>query len=195
MATAMSSRSLSSSRPETALGMVISLMFWLSLLVACVLFAVVSLAPKFEIYLQLRSQFDANQRRLVELELQAEQLQRVIEAIQTDVDFAAELTRIEFDAVRPDEEVIPVESALKLDARAVEKPLPEVIAEHVWYEPLVLRVASDDRLRFSCLAAATLLVILSFTMLQPARTEPLSSAHRDQASFWQSLRKRYARHA
>jgi cell division protein FtsB len=195
MSTADYSRPVPSSRPETISGMAISLIFWLCLLLACVLFALVSLAPKLQVYLQLRSQFDMKQQRLVALELQAEQLQRVIEAIRTDTDFAAELTRIEFDAVRPDEEVIPVDMALKLDARAVETPLPDMDAIHEWYEPIVTHLASDGGLRVSFLGAATLLVILSFTILQPARAEPISTVIRGRKSFWQNLHKRYARHA
>ena len=180
-------------RPETVSGMAISLAFWLCLLVAAVLFALVSLSPKLSVYLQLRSQFDTNQLRLVTLELQAEQLQRVIDAIRTDKDFAAELTRIEFDAVRPDEEVIPVESALKLDARAVETPLPAPASVHVWYEPIVKYFASDNTLRVSLLGAAAILVIVSFTMLQPAGAEQVSTGARGCSAIWQSLRNRYVR--
>ena len=109
MSTTVSTASSSTSRPETISGMAISLAFWLCLLLSAVLFAIVALSPKLFIYLQLRSQFDANQSRLVSLERQADQLQRVVHAIGNDKEFASELTRIEFDAVRPDEEVIPVD--------------------------------------------------------------------------------------
>jgi hypothetical protein len=157
------------------------------------MFAVVALSPKFLIFLQLRTQFDSNQLRLVALEQQADRLHRVIDAIRGDKDFASELTRIEFDAVRPDEEVIPVELALKLDARAFETPLPNPKTDASLYEPLVRYVASDSKLRVSLLGLAGLLVIVSFTVLQPAGAEQISSGVRGCNPIWRSLRNRYVR--
>jgi cell division protein FtsB len=193
MATAIHPHSSPSLRPETAFGMAVSLMFWLCLLAACLLFALVSLSPKLLVYLQLRSQFDANQRRLVGLEQQADQLERVIDAIKTDAEFSAELTRIEFDAVRPDEEVIPVDMALKLDARAVETPLAESPAVHEWYEPHVKTLASDQRLRMSLLGSATLLIILAFTILQPDQMGRVAVGQHSHDSFWRNIARRYSR--
>jgi hypothetical protein len=193
MATASRSDSSLVSPPDTISGMAISLAFWLCLLFAAILFALVALSPKFFIYLQLRSQFDMNQRRLVGFEVQADQLQRVIDAIRNDKDFASELTRIEFDAVRPDEEVIPVEVALKLDARAGELLPPTTTMVHVWYEPFVKHLASDSSLRMSLLAAAALLVVVSFSLLQPAGAAQLSTGVRGCNPVWQSLRDRYVR--
>jgi len=178
--------------PETAFGMAVSLLFWFCLLLAALLFAAVSLAPKLLDSLQLRSQFDQNQRQLVAMEHQTEQLQRVIEAIQTDADFSAELTRIEFDAVLPGEEVIPVEMDLKLDLRSLETPsLPPIQVVQEWFEPVVLRLASDTRLRNGFLGAAVLLVIVSFTAFAPARTE-VPSNPQGHDSLWGQFRKRYA---
>jgi cell division protein FtsB len=193
MSTTDQSNAPQSLPPETAYGMAISLLFWFCLLLAALFFAAVSLAPKLLDSLQLRSQFDRNQRQLVAMERQTEQLQRVIEAIQTDADFSAELTRSEFDAVLPGEEVIPVEMDLKLDLRSLETPaLPPIQAVQEWFEPIVLRLASDTRLRNGFLGAAILLVIVSFTAFAPARTEdPFHPQGHD--SLWGQFRKRYAR--
>lgn len=193
MATATNLRATSVSPPETFAGMAISLIFWLSLLVSAILFAVVSLSPKLETYLHLRDQFETNQRKLVDLELQAEQLRQVIDAIQTDTDFASELIRIEFDAVRPGEEVIPVDSALKLDARDSKSNFRNDADSIRPYEALVIRLASDSELRTLLLGSAILLVIFSFTLLQPPRAEVASSRDPHQPSFWKTLRQRYAR--
>ena len=125
------------------------------------------------------------------MEHQTEQLHRVIEAIQTDADFSAELTRIEFDAVLPGEEVIPVEMDLKLDLRSLETPsLPPIQVVQEWFEPIVLRLASDTRLRNGFLGAAGLLVIVSFTAFAPARTEDPSNPQ-GHDSLWGQFRKRY----
>lgn len=168
-----------------------SLIFWLCLLVAAGLFGLVSLAPKFSVYLHLRSQFDNNQRKLVALEEQAEQLGRVVHAIQNDPDFVAELTRIEFDAIGPDEEVIPVDGELQFDAAKVQTAVPEQIVRPEWYEPYVLYLASNGNIRVALLGAAAVLVIFSFTLLPPSGRE-LHTNHKN-TSLWQNLRNRYVR--
>ena len=193
MSTVSPSYSAHDHLPDTISGLVISLLFWLCMAISAILFGMVSLSPKLLVYLQLRSHFDVNQRKLVALETQADQLQRVIDAMQTDKEFAAELTRIEFDAARPDEEVIPVDFPLKRDARAVETPLPEIPVEHVWYEPVVKNLASDSRLRTSLLGAAAMLVVASFTLLQPVGLSAGSKGTRQSKSSWQNLRNRYSR--
>ena len=193
MLTASPSYSAHEPSPDTISGLVISLLFWLCMIVAAVLFGVVSLSPKLLVYLHLRSQFDMNQRKLVALENQADQLQRVIDAMQHDKEFAAELIRIEFDAARPDEEVIPVDFPLKRDARVVETPLPEITSENPWYEPVVKNLASDSKLRTSLLGAAAMLVVASFTLLQPAGLSPAPKGTHQSRSTWQNLRNRYSR--
>ena len=193
MSTVSPSYSAHEQLPDTISGLVISLLFWLSIVASAILFGMVSLSPKLLVYLQLRGQFDTNQQKLVALENQADQLQRVIDAMQNDKEFAAELTRIEFDAARPDEEVIPVEFPLKRDARAIETPIPEISVEHVWYEPVVKTLASDSRLRTSLLGAAAMLVVASFTLLQPAGLSPAAKRNHRSKSTWQNLRNRYAR--
>lgn len=178
-------------RGETASGVAMSLIFWLCLLVAAGLFGLVSLAPKFSVYLHLRSQFDNNQRKLVALEEQAEQLGRVVHAIQNDPDFVAELTRIEFDAIGPDEEVIPVDEELQFDAAKVQTAVPELNVRPEWYEPYVLYLASNGNIRLVLLGAAAVLVIFSFTLLPPSGHG--LETNRRSASLWQNLRNRYVR--
>ena len=183
----------SESRSETFSGMAFSLIFWVCLLIATGLFGLVSLAPKFCDYLQLRSHFDTNQRKLVSLERQADQLGRVVNAIQNDPDFVAELTRIEFDAVGPDEEVIPVERDLQFDARKGQSPVPEPNVVKEWYKPYVTSLASNSNLRMSLLGTAAMLVIVSFTMLPPAGEGQGRTRGHQHDSLWQNLRNRYVR--
>ena len=183
----------SESRSETFSGMAFSLIFWVFLLIATGLFGLVSLAPKFCDYLQLRSHFDTNQRKLVALERQADQLGRVVHAIQNDTDFVAELTRIEFDAVGPDEEVIPVEGDLQFDARKGQAQVLEPNVVHEWYEPYVTSLASNSNLRMSLLGTAAILVIVSFTTLPPAGEGQGRARGHQHDSLWQNLRKRYVR--
>jgi hypothetical protein len=178
---------------ETLWGMMISLGFWFCLLISAVLFAVVALSPKLLTYLQLRHQFDSNQLQLVALERQAGQLRRVVEAVRDDEDFAAELTRIEFDAVQPDEEILPVDGSLTLDAIATGSSTSLLAVMDPWYEPVVRFLASDARSRLSILGSAALLVVISFTILQPDEPARASAKARGQVSLWRSLRNRYVR--
>ncbi len=191
MSNAVATSAAPAERSETIFGLVVSLLFWLCLVCSALLFALVGLSPKFLVYLHLRSQFDANQTRLVQLEQQSNRLQQVVEAIKQDQDFAAELTRIEFEAIRPGEEVIPVDNDLKLDARSFDKPAPKVERVVVWYLPIVQYLASDSSLRTSLLWSAAVLVVISFWFLQPGDLANSNAA--GGKGVWQNLRNRYIR--
>lgn len=178
--------------PETLSGMVISLLFWLSVLMAASLFAAVGLSPKLIEQLRLRDEFTANQFRLVQVEQQNEQLEQVVNAIRQDKDFAAEMTRIEFDAVRRDEEIIPVESELRLSPRDIGVPHVPAVMPRAWYRPLLVPFAENDSLRRNLLAAAAALVVVSFTWFQPTVSARSSvTAEPTRRSIWSALRDRY----
>ena len=194
MSHASPSSVVAQSPPETFSGLVVSLAFWSCLLFAACLFGVVALSPKILTYLQLRNQFDANQQRLVALEKQAGKLQRVIEAIHTDKEFAAELTRIEFDAVRPGEEVLPVDSALELDHRDLAEPASGSEPLKRPYEPFIQMVSSDEQLRMTLLAVSALIIVFAFTSLQPSAVDG-SRTPQESNSLWRNLRNRYIRSA
>ncbi len=180
--------------PETLSGMVISLLFWLSVLVAAALFAAVGLSPKLIEQLRLRDEFTANQFRLVQVEQQNEQLEQVVNAIRHDKEFAAEMTRIEFDAVRRDEEIIPVESELRLSPRDIGIPHVPAVMPRAWYRPLLVPFAENDSLRRNLLAAAAALVVVSFTWFHPTASARASvPADTTLRSIWSALRDRYVR--
>lgn len=183
------------SPPETVSGLLVSLMFWLSMLLATLLFAAVGLSPKLLEQARLNAQFQANQSQLVAIERQNERLQRVVDAIRNDQDFAAEMTRIEFDAVRTDEEIIPVDAELRLVPRDIDIPRISAAVPEVWYRPVIAPFAESDSLRQSLLAAAATLVIVSFTWFQPAARRSRPNLAVARKSVWQLLRTRYVRMA
>ena len=178
---------------ETVSGMVVSLVFWSCLLLAASLFASVALATKLAESLRLRDLYAVNQIELVAMERQNEQLQQVVQAIQHDPDFATELTRIEFDAVRPDEEIIPVTASLKLETRGAEVPHVQPVLPLAWYRPWIALLADNGPLRAKLLSAAALLVVISFTWLQPASAERFERTAKPVVTAWQALRSRYVR--
>ena len=130
--------------------------------------------------------------RLIAAERQNERLQRVVEAIRHDTDFASEMTRIEFDAVRADEEIIPVAANLKLETHGLEVTRVPPAIPPGWFQPWLEQLARNDSLRSMLLGAAAVLVVLSFTWLQPASTEQLERHLSLGCSLWQTLRDRYS---
>jgi hypothetical protein len=179
--------------PETVSGLVVSLLFWLSLVAATLMFAAVGLSPKVLERLRLTEQYEASQLRLVQTELQNDQLERVLDAIRRDKEFAAEMTRIEFDAMRKDEEIIPVDPALRLSPRELAATRSSAVIPAAWYRPLLVPFAENDLLRRNLLIAAAITVVVSFTWLQPNRSRQASAPTRSVPSLWSGLRARYVR--
>lgn len=147
-------------------GLLVSLMFWTALLVAAVLFAAVTLAPRLTTLIDLRDEHYVHQLKLVALEQQTRQLERVVTALERDPDFAAEMARLEFDALRPGEEVIAVDGNLALDARQMPPAAAAPETSRAWYLPALQRLASQRDLRHLLLLTAAVLVVTSFTWLQ-----------------------------
>lgn len=154
-----------------------SLAFWGTLLVAGALFAAVSLAPKLQTLADLREAYATNQRRLVALERQADELERVADALEHDPAFAAELAKVEFAAGRPGRERIIVPADLRLGAETapspvlsaspVRSPLPAFLLE-----PL----ATHRGLRFGLLATAATLVLAAFLVLHEEQAATVRAA-------------------
>lgn len=171
-------------------GLAISLAFWTGLLISAVLFAAVNLSPRLVAILKLRDEHYANQLRLVELEQQARQLERVVEALEHDPDFAAEMARLEFDALRPGEEVIAVDRTLVLDARHAATAERERTVTQAWYLPAVEVLATRRQLRNLLLLAAAVLVLASFTWLQESTAGQLETGVRACRGMWERYRRR-----
>ncbi len=136
------------------------------LLTAATLFAAVSLAPKLVTVRTLSLQHHHQQLRLLHLEHQAEQLERVVLALEQDPQFSAEIARLEFDAQRPGEELLPVDDRLQLTpvGQTVWKPVPAALADDPWL-PSLLRLTTDETLRLGLLTASAAIVLVSFTFL------------------------------
>ena len=170
-------------------GTLFSLGFWCSLFVAAGLYAAVTLSPKLRSVRELDQVRYEQQRRLLHLERLTEQLSLVVEALEHDSQFASEITRLEFDAARPGEELIQVDSELTLSPVSVsntQAPAPHAVAD-TWQVTLD-RLSADDHLRLRLLGSAALLVILAFTFLQDT---PHSPSARSNSGPLRRLRSRY----
>jgi hypothetical protein len=150
-----------------------SLAFWCCLAVSAAIFATVFLAPRLRTWRDLQREYDGRQRELIASERQVDYLQKVVEALRHDLQFAAELARVDF-GVSGSEERIPVAPALNLSgeptleretAQAVARPFPQNLLDTTLIDTL-----SDDRsIRASLLGAASLLVLVAFTLLCDTR--------------------------
>lgn len=150
---------------ETRQGWVASLAFWMCLLFSAMLYASIALSPKLLAYLTLRQECDTHQLRLVGLEQQISHIQKVIEAMKHDPSFAKEMARVDFDAVKSDEERIPVDSDMTQTVR------PGVANLHVpppdlpWFTPILRVLAYNRLIGNTVLAISAATILYAFTSL------------------------------
>jgi hypothetical protein len=150
-----------------------SLAFWCCLAVSAAIFATVFLAPRLRTWRDLQREYDGRQRELIASERQVDYLQKVVDALRHDPQFAAELARVDF-GVSGSEERIPVAASLNLSgeptleretAQLAARPFPQNLLDTTLIDTL-----SDDRsIRASLLGAASLLVLVAFTLLCDTR--------------------------
>ncbi|MEJ7590584.1 MAG: hypothetical protein WKF77_03490 [Planctomycetaceae bacterium] len=79
--------------PQAVGSLLISIAFWISLLVSTVMYAAVSLSPKLADWISVRQQHAANAGRLQELEYEVDYLERVAAALKSDPEFAHRLVQ------------------------------------------------------------------------------------------------------
>lgn len=172
-------------------GTLVSLAFWLCLIGASGLFAGVTLSPKLLARQALAERYRDQQLRLLRIEQQVEQLDRVVVALERDPHFAAEIARLEFDVARPGEEIIPVEQGLTLRT-AADPPMSGIstAVEAPSWQPSLARLATDRRLRWQLLAVAAAMVVLAFTFLQDAGSPTSTAGAVEPRSGWLSRYRR-----
>ncbi len=177
-------------------GGVTSALFWLLLLTAAALYAGVALAPKIIQWQRWQQMYVAQRYQLVEQENQLEALSRMVDALDQDPQFVAELVRLELDATTAGEEVIPVDDSLTHDPRTMtvttSRSLPPGAIDP--WEPWLLVLSTHDSLRSSLLAAAATLVIAAFTFLHDgSETQRALRENQPDAGLtvWQFCRLRY----
>jgi hypothetical protein len=152
-----------------------SLAFWFCLSIAAAIFAVVFLSPRLRTYRDLRRQYDGLERELVASEGNVDYLNRVVGALKHDPEFAAELARADF-RVTGSEERFAVAPALRLNGvRAAAEVAPALAVRPFSQTALdtsLLDSLTDNRtVRSSLLSAASLLVLVAFTLLCQKRPD------------------------
>jgi hypothetical protein len=178
-----------------------SLAFWCCLGLSVAILAAVFLAPRLRTYRDLKRQYDGLERELIAAEERVDYLQKVVDALQHDRQFAAELARADFGPSGPAvgmEERIAVPPALNLNrepmsAGATTAEARRPFSQNVLDTP-VLDTFSDDRsVRTSLLGAASFLVLVAFTLLcdKQSRFDETADAIGGRSAFRQWLNRRY----
>lgn len=182
-------------RTESRHAWMISVLFWLSLFAAALLYASVALAPRLLNYLRLKAEFHANQVRLVALEKQVGYLDKVAHAMEHEPEFREELARVDFGAARPGDERIAVDPLLTLDARVETSSGKTASTSSPWYGPLLQHLADNDQLRSILLGGSALTVIIAFTFLQDAPLDQPKSEGKRGRNLFAALAHRYRKQA
>ncbi len=191
------------SHPEAVEGFrpLASLAFWCCLGLSIAILATVFLAPRLRTYRDLKRQYDGLERELIAAEGRVDYLQKVVDALQHDSQFAAELARADFGPSGPvagKEERIAVPPALNLKSEpmstgATTAEAGRPFSQSVLDTPL-LATFSDDRLvRASLLGAASFLVLVAFTLLcdKRSRFDETADTFEGRSAFRRWLNRRY----
>ena len=144
---------------------VISLTFWACLFCATALYAAVALAPKLLTNLNLKNAYHTHQAHLVNLERQNDHLQKVVDALEHEPGFQAELARFDFDAFPPNEERIAVGEGLTLTNRLAPPSFETPVYTLPWYGPLVETLTYKEQLRALALILSAVLTVVAFSCL------------------------------
>lgn len=177
---------------ESGSSWIVSLAFWGALATAAGAYAAVALSPKLLVHAELASRHRENQLRLVRMERRARYLDRVVEALREDPEFAAELARLDFAAAGADDERLPVEAELMLDGR-LSAPGESVASEPSLpaYAEAIRPLAERPRLRAGLLAGAAALVLFAFTFLHERDASRLQNAAARTGGLASALGRRY----
>ncbi len=146
------------------------------LLCAAGLYASVALAPKLLMYLTLKNQYYGTQVRLVSLEQEVSDLHKVVEALENEPDFAAQLARVDFDAARPGDERISVDSNLTLDSRMNDASVAIPVSTLPWYGPFLKVLAQNGKLRTLIMVLSAGLIIVAFTFVHESQADQLRTS-------------------
>lgn len=150
-------------------GWIVSVLFWLCLLLAAGMYGAVALAPKYLEFLELHAAHHAGQVRLLALDRQTRTLSQVARALESDPAFVAEFARIDFDAAAPGEERIAVSPEFHLEPRSTAAVAVNAVAAHRWRGPLVRALAEDRGLRRTLLISSATIVLAAFALLHDSR--------------------------
>ena len=153
---------------DSSVSWAVSLCFWFALLLAAAVYGAVALAPKFSVWHEVRSEYRHNVNQLVALEDDVEYLERVETALKTDPEFVQRLAGVSRHSEAEGEELIPVSGSLLFGQSDEDSAAPAIATAPPLFHGIILRVASDTRLRTILLSFSACLTVFAFTFLNDA---------------------------
>lgn len=153
--------------------LIVSLSFWCSLMAASLMYAAVSLSPRLEEWLTARDQYAANAHRLHVLENEVDYLERVVDAMKKDPEFARRMSeQIQLSPGAVAESAFETAAAVAVDGspsssvvQAMTPPRLPSSALPREFRGWILDLATNPELRTWLLATAAGLTLLAFTLL------------------------------
>ena len=155
--------------PETTSSAVwaVSLAFWITLLIAALMYGSVALAPRLFAWIEIRHDFLSNAHQLQALETEVDYLERVRDALASDPEFVRRMAAASIAEDVGEAEVIPVSGSLIFgSADQLQERMPEI--QTPTGTALVQRFASDRHLRSVLLVSAGLLVVCAVAAVASA---------------------------
>ncbi len=175
--------------PQAVGSFLMSIAFWISLLVSAVMYAAVSLSPKLADWISVRQQHAANAGRLQELEDEADYLERVAAALKSDPEFARRLVHTTQSGSTP-REFVPVANRLIFGGTEAKSPEPRSLVRPAVAE-VVMHLASHQQHRTWLLFGAAGLTVLAFTLLNDSGAGIMQAVVSSIQGFSQAALARY----
>ena len=151
---------------QAAGSLLMSLAFWITLVVAALMYAGVSLSPKLADWMQARQQLTSNAYRLQQLENEADYLERIAGALKKDPQFAERLVQLSqspaSDAALQDSQMIAAQ--LRPETKSDAKKSDNGWLANPRVHSAVIRLASDLDLRRWLLIASAASTVFAFTL-------------------------------
>ena len=142
----------------------VSLAFWITLLIAALMYGCVALAPRLFSWIEIRHDYLTNAHQLQALESEVDYLERVRDALESDPEFVRRMAAASIAEDVGEAEVIPVSGTLIFGSEdQLQKRMPEI--EEPVGALLVQKFATDRQLRHGLLLSASLMVVFAFTVL------------------------------
>jgi len=180
---------------HSAGSVVISLAFWCSLVAAATVYGAVALAPKFVEWIDVRQQHRDNALRLQELEREVEYLEKVVQTLKTDPEFAhrvaesgntAPVSVHQTNVATPRGDSPEATSLTASTASKTQFLSPSALA-------VIRRIASERQLRSGLLTTSAAVTLFAFTLLNEAGGSLVFSAVSTVIGVLKSLFRRYVR--
>lgn len=150
-------------------GTLISLGFWVCLLIAVGIYGLVVLSPKVVRWAERRQQVENNQQQLVDLQRQVDYWQQLTHELETNQQFRDSFKFASSNEAANDSGVISVERSLRYQGITSMSEKKTVTPEDSPLLSICKHVAGSHWLRLGSLAASAGLLLMAFTSLVESR--------------------------